>query len=466
MKMANYRRISFGADYSGIVFEKDGRIFRGIRPGFEEHIHRQFESGLMTELMERGFIPKTTITDYITDEFPLVLEHQKVPVIIPPSCWSFSMVKDAAILTLHVNQIANKYGYHLIDAHFWNIAFYQGRPIFLDTGSFVPYSAEIVEGFLQEFQRTFLATLTMLNVREVYFARKLLFSSSGFYIRTLPAQTVENTSSYRNAVDIFKKYHRQWHTKNVFKKILHTLNKASKNNPESLCSIISKVFDEHVFEPEYIQMLFSYPPVSTPWTNYQSTFLSDLSDLEKIEQNNQHIRFNKIIDLFFKYAPDAKSSVDLAGNSGMFSYLLSQRKKLAFYLSLDYDENAIEAGYHFLKEHATSVDLAFCNFIQSSSSIIATADCVFALAVTHHLLLVQKIRLDVIFWILQRYSRKYVFVEFMPLGIWDGVHESSPLPDWYTEEFFKEVFCRYFDFIYREQLEPNRIIYIGKIKKV
>lgn len=118
MKIADYQIISHGADYSGIVFQKDNRIFRGIRPGFEEHIKKQFECGLFDELMKKGLIPKTTLTDHTTDEFPLILEHEKIPVIVLPCYWSFSMIKDAAILTLQVNQIANKYGYQLIDSHF------------------------------------------------------------------------------------------------------------------------------------------------------------------------------------------------------------------------------------------------------------------------------------------------------------------------------------------------------------
>jgi len=393
--------------------------------------------------MKKGLIPKTTLTDYTTDEFPLILEHEKIPVIVLPCYWSFSMIKDAAILTLQVNKIANKYGYQLIDSHFWNIAFHHGKPIFLDTGSLLPYSKKIADVFLAEFQRGFLAALTMMNVREIYFARKLLLSCADFYIRTLPAQTVENTPSYSNAVSIFKSYH-------------------SAHSPNEINTLIHSVFDKHIFEPESIEKLFSYPPTETPWTNYQTTFLSDLLDPDKCKSNGQYIRFNKIIDLFQKYAADAKSSIDLAGNSGGFSYLLSQRVPLDFYVSVDYDENAIETGYHFFKQQSTPITLAFHNFTLSDSPAVK-GDCIFALAVIHHLALVQKIRLDIILRILKRYTNKYVFVEFMPLGLWDGVHETPALPDWYTEDWFKGHFCHHFKLLHREQLEENRIIYIGQV---
>lgn len=51
----------------------------------------------------------------------------------------------------------------------------------------------------------------------------------------------------------------------------------------------------------------------------------------------------------------------------------------------------------------------------------------------------------------------------MPLGLHDG--KTGPkVPDWYHEEWFAEEFRRRFDLVERIQLEPNRVLYVGKLR--
>ncbi len=68
------------------------------------------------------------------------------------------------------------------------------------------------------------------------------------------------------------------------------------------------------------------------------------------------------------------------------------------------------------------------------------SDVVLALAVTHHLLLVQKIPVARILKTIGAYSRRLVFVEFMPLGLWDG-RTAPPVPAGYTIDWFRRNFA-------------------------
>jgi hypothetical protein len=64
---------------------------------------------------------------------------------------------------------------------------------------------------------------------------------------------------------------------------------------------------------------------------------------------------------------------------------------------------------------------------------------------------------------LLRFSSEYVFIEFMPLGLWNG--KSSPaVPDWYTMEWFTKNFEAFFELIEMTEIEQNRVLFIGRKK--
>ncbi|MEA1902995.1 MAG: methyltransferase, partial [Actinomycetota bacterium] len=92
-----------------------------------------------------------------------VLEHPRLPIITYPYEWTFSMLKDAALLQLDLLAEALSDGITIKDATPFNIQFVSGRPVFIDIGSFEPYrDGEPWIGYRQ-FTRQFLFPL-MLKV--------------------------------------------------------------------------------------------------------------------------------------------------------------------------------------------------------------------------------------------------------------------------------------------------------------
>ena len=91
------------------------------------------------------------------------------------------------------------------------------------------------------------------------------------------------------------------------------------------------------------------------------------------------------------------------------------------------------------------------------------SDAVVALALTHHLLLSQNLSIDYIFWIMAKYTRRYACIEFMPLGLWAEGSDLPPVPSWYTVDWFRENFKRYFRLHLEEKLEKNRILFCGEL---
>jgi hypothetical protein len=91
------------------------------------------------------------------------------------------------------------------------------------------------------------------------------------------------------------------------------------------------------------------------------------------------------------------------------------------------------------------------------------SDVAIALALTHHLLLSQGYDIDDILKNVSAYARKYVFVEFMPLGLW-VTGQKPNVPDWYTPDWFRQSFVKFFDLILEEKLRVNNILFVGKVR--
>jgi hypothetical protein len=118
-----------------------------------------------TPFFEKAVADGRLIQTEETSDFPVdaagVLEHPRLPVITYPYEWTFSMLKDAALLQLDLLADALAEGITIKDATPFNIQFVSGRPIFIDLGSFEAYrSGEPWIGYRQ-FTRQFLFPLML-----------------------------------------------------------------------------------------------------------------------------------------------------------------------------------------------------------------------------------------------------------------------------------------------------------------
>jgi len=194
---------------------------------------------------------------------------------------------------------------------------------------------------------------------------------------------------------------------------------------------------------------------------------------------NRFNRFFELANLVSLHAKDARSTLDLAGNVGLASLVVrNQNPRISKSINTDYDYNSIEKSYLFLKSHPEfSLESYILNFMLPMHDHITRffrSDIVFALAITHHLILTQGYNISEILSVIKRFSNKYVFIEFMPLGLWGGDPNSKPeIPDWYNSEWFEKKFRKQFDFIAKQILEsheingidePHRVLFIGRVK--
>ncbi|PLY08716.1 MAG: hypothetical protein C0626_12775 [Arcobacter sp.] len=402
------------AHYGKVYIYKNKRVFRGINDDKIEEILQLMNSGLIEELVNKKLFPKTNIANVQLKEYKLVIEHEKIPLRNMFLQWSFEMLKDSAKTTLLVNEIANKYGYEIRDAHFLNTMFFYGKSIFIDLDSFVVTRSSKWVAY-EEFINSYMKLLQLMSLDDKYEYQESI-KGMAYYIPN---------EIYQKVIPLDKQY-----------------------NLKQRLSI--KELKEDI---EIINLKNQI----TTWSNYHDNFESDY-DL------NSENRVTKIIQQIKQYNP--KNIIDLASNAGMFAnIILNEISSVKHVVCIDKDHSAINKLFHNIGDK--KITPLYNDIVDDYYLVLSDrpkADMVLALALTHHLLLSSSYDIDFIFELIGSFGKKNVLIEFMPLGLYGGdLEKTPPVPSWYTEEWFQTKFCSHFKLLYKEKIEINRILFVGEI---
>ena len=163
-------------DRTARVFYHDGKIFRGLN----ETAFREWEALSTTSFFRRmsgtGAIVPTRQRDLASlplspsdQPWAAVLEHEKLPFVSYPYEWSFSMLRDAALLQLDLVLAGLDEGIGLKDASAYNLQWKGASPVFVDVASFYKRAeGEPWVGYRQ-FCQMFLYPLLVQAYRDVPF---------------------------------------------------------------------------------------------------------------------------------------------------------------------------------------------------------------------------------------------------------------------------------------------------------
>jgi SAM-dependent methyltransferase len=113
------------------------------------------------------------------DGFAAVLRHERVPFVSYPYEWSFSMLRDAALLELDLLLAALDEGLTLKDASPYNVQFRGARPLLIDVGSFERLRPGEAWAGYRQFCTLFLNPLLLQALRGVPFNARLRGSVDG-----------------------------------------------------------------------------------------------------------------------------------------------------------------------------------------------------------------------------------------------------------------------------------------------
>jgi hypothetical protein len=400
--------------------------------------------------------------------YNLVLEHEKIPVITFPTEWSFSMFKDSALLVIKVNKILSRYGYETKDAHGFNILFDYCYPKFIDFGSFGKKSTKKFWRGYNDFRVYYLNTLKLWSCGSSFIARKLINSGRfengdyEFFIykhpvaRLLPQNLLLKYYFYKKhlknlpAIDVdnILIVKRPKLKRKILKMLLTLNNRGLAPNNNINFNRLEKKINK-----------IKKPSVHTRWGKYHS-------DVENRNTFDPGERFDIIINLLKKY--NIKEVLEIGGNQGLFSREIS--KFIPKVICSDYDEVAVDLMYHKAKNTNSKITAVLLDFLRpvfknsfEAEEVAATkrfkCETVIALALTHHLILAQKISINNIFNAFAKYLTRYIFVEFMPEGV-----DKNPVPSWYNINWFRSNFTKYYRLLEEvpTKKDNSRILFVGE----
>ena len=153
-------------DPSGFVFTRSGVLYRQVNRVFANEFEAVTGSGLYDELSRQGLlIPHQPVSLSLaaTDEAAAVIRPEPIGFISYPYEWCFGQLRDAALLTLDIQERALIRGITLRDASAYNIQFHGGRPIFIDTLSFEPRKEGAAWAAYRQFCEHFVVPLALMS---------------------------------------------------------------------------------------------------------------------------------------------------------------------------------------------------------------------------------------------------------------------------------------------------------------
>ena len=133
------RETSSFRDPDGFLFYRNNILFRQINQSYKKNYEYLMDSGLYEKLTKSNMMihhKESTISPFNENQNYKIIQPELIPFISYPFEWSFSQLKDAALLTLQIQIQALEFNMSLKDSSSYNIQFLNGKPIFIDTLSF------------------------------------------------------------------------------------------------------------------------------------------------------------------------------------------------------------------------------------------------------------------------------------------------------------------------------------------
>ncbi len=445
-------------DPSGFLFEQGGKVLRQVNKSYQIEYDLLMGSGLYASLTKKGLlIPHEEIAQE-NDESYRTIEPTQIPYISYPYEWSFSQLKDAALLTLDVQIEALKYGMSLKDASAYNVQFYQGDPVFIDTLSFDRYQEDSAWVAYRQFCQHFLAPLALIARQDHRQSRLLQCFIDGIPLdlasRMLPNGTWLKYSLLAH-IHLHAKSQRQY----------DDMGRDQKHTPKTTVSRVQ--LDGLLASLRTAVQSLTWKHSVTEWGNYYQ-------DTNYIDDSMEHKE-----QLVAKYLATCEKSdqaiaADFGANTGRFSRIAVDQGFLV--LAHDIDAVAVDKNYRDARSNSETSILPLIQDLSSPSPSIGWAnqermsfvdrhdvDVGMALALIHHLHLSNNVPLDRIAEFFSNVC-KALIIEFVPKSDSQVIRLLSTREDIfpnYTLSGFEEAFSRYFRIIESELIrDSERTLYL------
>ncbi len=442
-------------DPHGFIIEVNNEVFRVVRNGYKDEYNHLMTSGLFDELLreqliiEHQEITNSEIESSYGSDLYRILKPTRVSISYP-SEWSFSQLKDAAICTLRIQQIALKYNMVLKDSSAYNIQFYQGRPVLIDTLSFRLYKSGEPWLAYRQFCEHFYGPLLLI----AHVDHKLA-SLYNTFIDGIPLELINKLIPFRKKFSL-----------GVFLHIVMHSRSKIKHRNASIHTVQSR------FTKEYVAQL-------------TDSLLSNVNDLRWLGSKTSwsHYYIQDVSDDYFKAKADIvielltqngiRKALDFGANDGSISRQISLAGIEV--VSTDYDHASVDRNYNSIKaQRMTSVlpliidatnptpSFGWANSERQSFTSRLEVNAVVALALIHHLVIFYNIPFEKAAAYFASIA-DHLVIEFVPRHdpmVKILLQGKEDFYGHYTPELFEAAFEKFFRLIKRIPISHSeRILY-------
>lgn len=447
-------------DPSGFIFTQEGKTYRQVNMAYKAHYEHLVTSKLYQILIDKNWLIKHEEFDCSNNGYKVLLPTQ-LSFISYPYEWSFSQLKDAALLTLNIQEVALEHGMVLKDASSYNIQFAQGTPVFIDTLSFEIYQKNSPWSAYRQFCQHFLAPLALMAKTDIRLNQLLKI-----YLDGLPLDLASHLLPKTSWINVGLLTHIHLHAK--MQKSYSKTSSPQDSKPKRTAELSKKGLIGIIHSLRSCIEKLDWKPHGTEWADYyQATNYSDSSLEEKQNIIKRYLQLTQ-----------PKTVWDLGANTGYFSRLASEAGVQI--VAFDIDPAAVESHYRASKNAAKAgplpllLDLTnptpgigWANTERNSFLNRGPVDCIMALALIHHLAIASNVPLDYIAALFAKITQ-YLIIEFVPKSdsqVQRLLRSRKDIFDDYSHEGFKRAFEAYFSL---ESMEPilgsERVLYLMKVK--
>jgi len=403
-------------DPSGYVFRREGRVFRAVDAACHALLRGLERDGTLPRLIESGalvgtrFVEEPALLAGLRAAHPAhehFLEHDAIPFLTFPYEWSVSMLADAGLHTLDLEERLLDAGCALKDATAFNLQFVRGRPVFIDLGSFERPRRMDLWFALGQFDRMFLYPL-LLAVEQGWDLRACFLGS-------LQGRPVEDVARGYGPL-------RRLRPRALFEVTLPLLlNRWARGRERVDRSLLERANPDT--RPQRatlegrrrrLRALAAHRRQDGEWADYARTCSYD----PRADETKQ-----RLVGAFLAAHRPARV-LDLGCNTGTYTWIACEHG--AEVIAADQDHDAVDALYRRLRERPAPVTPLVLDITDPSPAVghlnrerasfleRLDVDCVLALALVHHLLISGNLSLPAIRDLFHRLTKDLLVVEFVP----------------------------------------------------
>lgn len=432
-------------DPSGYIFIENNQVNRVVNPVYFKQYEALKSSGFYDLLIRNELlIPHKEI---LATADRIVLHTEYIDFVTYPYEWSFNMYKAAALLTLKVQKLAVEYGFSLKDATAFNITFYKGNAIFIDTLSFDFYVEDSPWRAYKQFVMHFLGPLLS--------AKHFGSDSLGYlkqFIDGIPLQMLSSMLPIQSRFNptVLTNVH------------LLAKSEAKYNEEQRAASISAKLSKKGLLN--IVENLYGFIKnlklkENSEWGNYY----------DKLNYSNKAFKHKSEVINAWVSELKPETIIDVGGNDGTFVRKLTYQPIEA--LVCDVDNNAVDENFKLLKQNEETHITPFVLDVSQPTPAIGfnnkerlsfldriadyKPDVTMALALIHHMSISSNIPFSM--------SAEF-FAKFSDTLIIEFPHRED---SWVERLLRSKVdFESYFDFYDRENFEKAYLKLFNLVEKI